>query len=304
MANLTVESVENWHEIRAKHIGASEVAALFNLSPYMSRWTLWQIKAGKIPAPQIDSQRVQWGNRLEAAIAEGLAEDHGWNVRKVHRYITHPTIEGMGTSLDYEIFNHPDGPGVLEIKNVDGLIFRNKWEEAEDLQAPMHIELQLQHQLAVTGRAWGVIGVLVGGNDAKYTVRKRHEPTIQKIETGVQAFWESIANGNEPKISEGADLSIVSDLFDGTETVTLNNPLFEHLCQGLKAAQQAEKEAKTKVEEAKLKLIEILDQNNAEVAIGQGFKASYKQQTRAEHIVKESTFRVLRISEIKQKDAV
>ncbi|WYK04376.1 hypothetical protein DWF04_015295 [Cereibacter sphaeroides f. sp. denitrificans] len=54
--------------------------------------------------------------------------------------------------------------------------------------APPHSELQVQHQLLVSGRQWAVIVVLVGGNDLRVTVRTRNEIIIQKIRDRVAAF--------------------------------------------------------------------------------------------------------------------
>lgn len=293
---------DEWHAKRSENVGASEVAALFGLSPYMSRFTLWHMKAGSLAAPDFDNERVRWGNRLEAAIAYGLAEDFGLKIRKVHRYIPHPVIGGMGASLDFEIFNHPGGPAVFEIKNVDAAVFHANWvtEGPVIMEAPLHIELQLQHQMAVTGRQWGAIGCLVGGNRSYLLTRKRREDVIAKLENAVADFWLSIRDDKAPSITDAGDLETVMAMFDGTQAVEAEDPVFfATLVEDFKAAQDIEKEVKQNTDVVKARLIDYLSMQDAEVMTGGGYQVSYKEQERAAYMVEASSYRVLRTKQQK-----
>ncbi|MEQ9242062.1 hypothetical protein [Roseovarius indicus] len=98
-----------------------------------------------------------------------------------------------------------DGPKILEVKNVDFLRFRGsfnegysdrKWndDDPDNVLAPPHIELQIQHQFMLTGRKWGYIAVLVGGNDLRLIRRERRDDIIEKIRACVADFWQSIAD--------------------------------------------------------------------------------------------------------------
>ena len=244
-------------ELRARHVGASEVAALFGASPYMTAFELWHITRGALPAPDLDdSDRVFWGQVLEPAVAQGAAALRGWRVRRVHRYSPHPRIAGMGASLDYEIVAHERGAGCLEIKNVDRLVYRDSWEDGEP---PLHIELQLQHQLACTGRSWGAVAALIGGNDLKVFERERRPKTIERIETAVAAFWASIETGREPKPDFAADAAAIAALHrDATpgkvEDMTGDNRLAE-LCALYRAAADAEKTAGEAKDAAKAEML-------------------------------------------------
>lgn len=303
MAQVAVENQEHWHSLRAQNVGASEVAALFNASPYTTRFTLWHQKSGKIARPDFDSERMMWGTLLEPVIAQGIAEKQSWTIRKVHRYITHPTVAGMGASLDYEIINHPDGPGCLEIKNVGIDVFKKSWVKNEDgsFEAPLHIELQLQHQLSVTGRAWGAIGFLVGGNEAHVVIRKRHEPTIQKIEATVAEFWESIKAGQVPELEAAGDLEAVTKAFSGALTVNTDSIEFEEAAKRYLACKSVEKKANESTNFAKAVLLDLMDKAGGEVVFGQSYKATFKEQSKAEYVVKASKSRVLRVTELKLK---
>jgi len=83
MKRITVvpDNREQWLEMREDHITSTQAAALFGASPYMTKWELWHLKARTIPDKFRDSERMAWGRRLEKAIAEGVAEERGWDIR-------------------------------------------------------------------------------------------------------------------------------------------------------------------------------------------------------------------------------
>ena len=192
---------EAWHALRAAHVGASEVAALFGAQPDYAPglFALWHTKAGSVPREEVDNPRIRWGLRLEEAIAEAAGTEEGWTVQPGQ----YASRDGLGATLD-RIIAEPGpkereanlaGPGVLELKNVDWLVHRRSW----GTEPPLHILLQLQAQLFATGFAWGAVAVLVGGNDL-HIYRYWPRPKIQaEIARRVAAFWDSIRAGRPPK---------------------------------------------------------------------------------------------------------
>ena len=140
-----------WHTLRARHIGASEVAILFGAQPdYMPGLNaLWQIKAGRVPPPQVDNPRTRAVLALEDVITALAVEQNGWEVLPGQ----YASRDGFGATLD-RIIAAPgptdegcEGPGVLELKNVDWIAHRRTWGD----EPPLHILLQLQAQLLATG---------------------------------------------------------------------------------------------------------------------------------------------------------
>jgi predicted phage-related endonuclease len=206
-ATLGLSETE-WHAVRARHIGSSEVSALFGVQPdyALSHFALWHVKAGNIPPPVVDNDRVRFGTKLEPLIAELAAEENGWTITK-GRYHEDPLCPGLGASLDYEI-DAPgpgddgcEGPGVLECKNVDWMVHRRSWADGEP---PIHITLQLQTQLACSGRTWGCVVALVGGNQL-LTYRFQARPKIvADIRRRTFEFWSAIDAGQEPLV-DGKD---------------------------------------------------------------------------------------------------
>ena len=67
-------------------------------------------------------------------------------------------------------------------------------------EPPPHILLQLQHQLAVTGHAWGAVAALVGGNELRVWEYEARPKVIREIERRVSAFWKSIRENHPPPV--------------------------------------------------------------------------------------------------------
>jgi predicted phage-related endonuclease len=262
---------------REQAIGSSEVAALFNCHPHLSRFELWHRKAGNLPAPP-SSRWATWGNVLEPAIAKAIAAEQGWEFRKVRRYIRHPRVRGMGCSLDYEVkatarevAADAGEIGILEVKNVDRFIF-NRWPDGA---APLHFELQLQHQLACAGRRnWAALGALVGGNSPLVLTYRRHAGAIVKIEREIAAFWQSIEARVEPQPDFERDYLTVAQLYgtakEGSIRDFRGDQQLSALCAQYAEAQLSEKKTKTEKGAIKAQILEHI--RDTETAITDGFK--------------------------------
>lgn len=279
----------HWHAMRANDVTSTESAALFGLSPYLTAFELYHRKKSGSDT-QIDSTgRMAWGQRLQDAIARGLAEDYGVKIRRVNAYMSLDDVR-MGSSFDYEVVGNDGadtplsaryvdcGTGNLEIKNVDYIVFRDQWVINDDksIEAPAHIELQVQHQLHVSNRPWAAIGVLVAGNSPQVIIRERDVEVGQAIEARVREFWSWIAADTPPAPSYPADAAFVCKLYsyadpgkvyDGAEDQEL-----QALCKIYAAASQAAKTADEDKETAKAKILARI--GDAERALLPGFSVS------------------------------
>lgn len=225
MPNLKFANEAEWLTLRDQHVGGSDVASLFNrwllpegktvtlhayeappegalhiecVSPYKSSFALWQEKAGKLPQSFEETERMQAGTHLEPALASwAQAKWPEWKLRKVRRYIRHDAEPGWGCSLDYEAIE--TGMPPVEFKNVDYLVFRDQWSgEGEDLDPPLHINLQLQAQIGVTKADHGWIVLCVGGNKLERVRVPRHDPTQERLAEAIGMFWQGVRDGAEP----------------------------------------------------------------------------------------------------------
>jgi putative phage-type endonuclease len=207
---IPVTDRDAWLRERVKDVTSTEVSALYGLSPYMTAFELYHQKKNQAVVQIDPNERMKWGTRLESAIAHGAAEDMGWNIEPMNVYIRDADAR-IGSSFDFKITSSSDGPGILEVKNVDWLQYRDKWidDGAGNIEAPEHIELQVQHQMEVTGIAWAAIVVLVGGNEQKIVLRNRDKDVGANIRTKVAEFWQTIEAGRAPSPDYVADAQFI-----------------------------------------------------------------------------------------------
>jgi len=207
---IEITSQDQWLAERTKDVTSTEVSALYGLSPYLTEYELFHQKRQGHVVKFEANERMKWGNRLEAAIAHGAAEDQGWKISKLNVYMRDISAR-LGSSFDFQIDSSSDGPGILEIKNVDWLQYKQKWidDGAGNIEAPEHIELQIQHQMEVSGHNWCALVALVGGNEQKVILRNRDRSIGQDIRGKVGEFWERIAANRAPSPDYTADAEFI-----------------------------------------------------------------------------------------------
>lgn len=204
---ITPESEDAWLALRVNDLTSTDVAAMFGLSPYKTKFELWhEKKAGERESFQ-DNERMKWGRRLEATVAQGICEDNGWTFRPMKEYVRITELR-LGSSFDFRIkdagsgfFGPDDHPSdrLLEIKCVDFLAFRDGWTIEEGfIEAPPHIEIQVQHQMLVSGLRRAYIGVLVAGNRIEVIERQADDAVHAGILAQAREFWQSIDDGRAP----------------------------------------------------------------------------------------------------------
>ena len=218
MKTYKFETKEQWLEMRLDVVTSTEVSALFNLNPYITHLELWHQKKNREVVVLEDNERMKWGKRLETPIAEGVAEDKGWMVYPFKEFAVHDTIRA-GSSFDFMVATpneNNDGciEGLLEIKNVDWLQVKNKWliEDGKVIEAPPHIELQVQHQLLITGHPFCYIAALEGGNRVHLIKRTPNKVIMDHITTKVIKFWDTIKSNQPPAPDWERDADFVAKL--------------------------------------------------------------------------------------------
>ncbi len=204
-------SKEAWLNLRTEDITSTEISVLFGLSPYMTVFELHHIKKDKMLVNVDENEYMRWGKLLEMQIAKGAKEDLKLTLEDDNNYYRIPEIR-MGTSIDYKIKKIKNTPidALLEIKNVSINSF-SKWGKkgGKIISAPLHIELQLQHQLEVCNLDYGFIYALVGGNKGIFLRRKRDKIIANAIKNKIIDFWKSIYNNNTPSPDFSRDEKLI-----------------------------------------------------------------------------------------------
>lgn len=207
---IEIENQHQWLTERAKDVTSTEVSALFGLSPYLTEFELFHQKRDAVVVKLEPNERMKWGNRLESAIAQGAAEDMGWNIAKLNVYMRDQAAR-IGSSFDFEIKSSANGPGILEVKNVDWVQYQKNWidDGAGNIEAPEHIELQVQHQMEVAGYEWCAIVALVGGNEQKIVLRNRDRDIGKSIREKSGEFWNRVLQNRPPSADYTRDAEYI-----------------------------------------------------------------------------------------------
>jgi putative phage-type endonuclease len=215
------ESREAWLAARRLGIGASEVPAVLGLSPFTTPLRLFGEKVGVIEE-RAQTERMTLGHLLEPVVASLYAEETGRELRDPGPYTIqrNPAIPILFATLDREIVATPDARphGVLEIKTT-GYLFADQWAE----EPPLHVQVQAQAQLAVTGHSWASIAVLVGGQTFLWSDLARNDAFIARMLAAVAAFWQRV-EAREPPAPTGADLDTLRLLYPADRGVEIALP--------------------------------------------------------------------------------
>ncbi len=256
---IKIANKQQWLAERLQDVTSTEVSALYGLSPYMTSFELFCQKLDQTIVTIAPNDRMTWGTRLEPVIAYGAAADNGWEIKKLDVYMRDPDIR-MGSSFDFEIVNDKRGPGILEIKNVDSLEYYKKWHQDDDgnIQAPNHIELQIQQQMAVSGYTWCALAVLVGGNTQKIIYRDKDDVICNDIRQKIAEFWRRVDLNARPN-ANGAmfDAAVVThnykDYSRDDNVITADDTLeqmirdYHSISQDIKWLEKTKEERKEKI---------------------------------------------------------
>ena len=186
---------QQWLSVRQGGIGSSDAAAAVGLCPYKSQLELWMEKTGRTPIedapPGMDDPRY-WGTLLEPYVAVAYSQQTNRKVRKVNAVLQHPSCPYMLANLDREVVGCPDVQ-ILECKTA-GEWGSKLWRDG----VPEYVQLQVQHQLAVTNQAAADVAVLLCGQRLEIHRIERDEDVIARLTVLEARFWHHVTTDTEP----------------------------------------------------------------------------------------------------------
>ncbi|TCP12554.1 YqaJ viral recombinase family protein [Simplicispira metamorpha] len=200
---------DQWLQVRQGGIGSSDAAAAVGLHPYKSPLQLWMEKTGRdshLPKvdPNDDHSPMYWGTLLEPIVAAHYTRRTGYRVRRLHAVLQHPEHPWMLANIDREVVGSAEVQ-VLECKTA-GIHGSRLWSEG----VPEYVQLQVMHQLAVTGKQAADVAVLLGGQDLQVFRIERNEEMIAQLIDLERQFWGYVQRDQEPPAdgSDSADLAL------------------------------------------------------------------------------------------------
>lgn len=202
-------SRDEWLNIRKQGIGSSDAAAAVGLNPYKSQLELWMEKTGhdaELPKidPKDDQSPLYWGTLLEPIVAAHYTRRTNRRVRRVNAVLQHPSEPWMLANLDREVMGDDDVQ-ILECKTA-GINGARLWKDG----VPEYVQLQVLHQLAVTGKRAADVAVLIAGQELRIHRIERDEEAIANLVSLEREFWDSVQSRTPPRAdgSESADRAL------------------------------------------------------------------------------------------------
>lgn len=248
---------DNDDEFRSGHVGASEVAALFECSPYLTKFELWHRRKGNISTPDFladgapNNERIEAGIRLEPAIIDWACDKWGYTRRDTPKHLSNG--KGLGGHPDQWVACPTRGTGLIEVKTADWLVAK-KWGG----EPPLHYLLQSQVYMGLSGVAWGDVVVLVGGNSLERFTYDFRPAIYAEIEARVADFWSSVRANDPPPPDFARDGKTLEEVLgEPTEEVRdlRHDNHADALAREFLEAKTAAKEAETRADVAKCELM-------------------------------------------------
>lgn len=310
---FSFDTEQEWLEARRKYVTSTEVPAIFGQHPRLTAFELASIKLNPALDTFEGNERTEWGHALESAIAEQVWVRHGVYAKYCGRALAvvgscAASGDFIITSADHTSENqlcerfHRLGEGMLEIKNVDSLVYKREWTKDE---MPGHIEIQLQAEMLCWDKRWGVVAALVGGNRLELYVRERDEKVCELIAHRAAIFMADLATGKLPPAVLPEDAAMVIALNSYAEPGKVYNAEKDAELSGfIEAYKSCKREAADAEKEAASFKALIFDRiKDAESVIGlQQWNLSAKMRAPVEVAAHtRAGFRDLRITERKER---
>lgn len=174
--------------IRAMNVTASEVGALLGDHPYMTPEGIWDRLCSPFALQLEQSEQMQNGSFMEAAILRLAEKRLGIKARLNSRTYVHPKVRLCATP-DALVAGTP--PGLVEIK-LSGRV--ELWRSV-----PEYVEWQVRAQMACTGRQTAAVCVFVGAGLRTFLLEREADKEAQLLQA-VDTFWvDHIVTGVRPE---------------------------------------------------------------------------------------------------------
>lgn len=264
---------EEWLEWRRTRITATDWAPLLLNDAQRPPWMatplgIWERVTGRQPPEDPGAKPwLEWGLWAEHMAAP-------WYEHLTGRRVTRTDVlwvaedgpgagDWMGCTLDGLVFDG-DLEGVWECK-APGFRGSEAWESGEGgYVVPLHYQIQIQAQLACTGRAWGAVSCVTWPNHFYGDVQRRHEwikPAWEKLDS----WWRTHVVGDTPPppCASDADARILARMHDPRENEVTMPADLERMCEDLEVIEADLKAKDVRSKKLRNDLREWMQRNGA-----------------------------------------
>ena len=199
------ESESEWLDWRSKGIGASDVAALFDKHPFLSKAKLWQRLALGVPGNRFYSTAMQRGKELEPIITQFIVEEFNlqpgeYDEQLCVEYDKDPAIRA---TLDLYSSTHNM---LWEMKYISD---PKRYLQLES--PPIYHMMQIQQQLLITGAQSGFYVFTNDGNSFRYFIVYPDQKMFDSIEREIFTFMNEYVKKKQPPPSVSPQKDVKND---------------------------------------------------------------------------------------------
>jgi len=280
----------DWRSARRTGIGSSDAPAIVEALP--ATWArgpleVYLEKIGEAP-DKPSSIAMRRGTLLEPLVAQLYGEAHPL------RTVSDPDGRMFRSRTEPHLLASPDrwsedpvrGLGLLELK-TSSVWAAEHWQGAAP---PLHVLVQVQHQLLVLGASWAAVAVLIGDDPILTWDVERNEDFLAAYLERTRAFWACVQR-REPPEAGAASLDTLRRLYPTVEPATIDlPPEATHWHRERLEGDTLEKRGKAMREAATAKLLAAL--GPAEVGRLPGVDLSYVRTVvdRDSYVVKATSY--------------
>lgn len=173
-----------WHELRSKGIGGSQVGTILGLNQWESAYTLWAKLTGKIPESFEQNEKMFWGTVLEPVIRDEWAKQN-------------PEFEIFKTGTWADDYRHANPDGILKLGDEFGLLEIKTAGYRWDVVPPQYVA-QCQWYMHLLGLKWCKLVVLFQGNTLETYHLDYDAKFALDMVNRVQDFWDGVKSDFAP----------------------------------------------------------------------------------------------------------
>lgn len=187
-----IQGSPEWLAYRLQTRNASETPAVLGVSPWLTPYQLWELRTGR--REQRPNAAMHRGSALEAQAK------HAYELRTGH--VMEPIVMQDGeysASLDGVTFA---GDLIVEIKCPMQGRASTLWQQVAAGTVPEHYQLQVQHQLMVSGAACAHLFVFDGAQDGHLLEILPDQDAWKRIRTAWDAFMPFVVSDTPPPLGD------------------------------------------------------------------------------------------------------
>ena len=289
-----------WHLARRAGISGSNAASVLGISPYKSKWQLFNELSGNVEPDPVDNRFVEWGHRLESIIADKFAEFHKVHVLEMDTFES-PTFPFMTASVDRFITDDQGkATAVLEIKTagfnrkvvLDGEEER-LWGRGcsyipvidqygqisqqcveTDSTCPDWYIAQVLHYMVASGVHEGRLAVLIGGNDYRdYVIPFNEQAAGALIAAEDEFYCKNVLDDIAPPM----DADALREITPVPKSKIEATSEIEGMVTAIKELDLQEKAVNSRKKELKARVMEYMGDKEA-LTYGKSTLATFKEQ--------------------------